>query len=170
AEGGGGVHRVLGAKREGLLERGWRHSVLAPGATGADEIDCGGVPIPASGGYRFVLRRRHAARLIEAAEPDIVEAADPYVLGWAVLDATARLNVPSVAFCHSDLPTLMARLLGGPAATARGRWAECHAADYLCRLYSRFDLVLAPSRAMTQRLHALGIRHAQRLVLGVADA
>ncbi|MBK1711362.1 glycosyltransferase [Rubrivivax gelatinosus] len=167
AEGGGGVHRVLGAKREGLLERGWRHSVLAPGATGADEIDCGGVPIPASGGYRFVLRRRHAARLIEAAEPDIVEAADPYVLGWAVLDATARLNVPSVAFCHSDLPTLMARLVGGPAATARGRWAESHAAHYLCRLYSRFDLVLAPSRAMTQRLHALGISHAQHQPLGV---
>ncbi|MBK1686425.1 glycosyltransferase [Rubrivivax gelatinosus] len=164
-----GVQRVLAAKREGLLARGWRHTVLAPGARGDGEIDCGGIPIPASGGYRFVLRRRHAARLIEQAAPDIVEAADPYVLGWAVLDASQRLKVPAVAFCHSDLPRWMARLAGGAHGQdgLRGRHAERHAAAYLARLYERYDLVLAPSRAMTKRLHELGVPQAQHQPLGV---
>lgn len=164
-----GAQRVIGAKREGLRARGWRHTVLAPGAGGDGEIDCGGLPIPGSGGYRFVLRRAHAARLIERAEPDIVEAADPYVLGWSVLDAAVRLKVPAVAFCHSDLPRWMARLAGGARGRdgTRARQAESHAAAYLARLYARYDLVLAPSRAMTLRLQELGIRNAQHQPLGV---
>lgn len=164
-----GVQRVIGAKHEGLTARGWRHTVLAPGAHEDGEIDCGGLPIPGSGGYRFVLRRAHAARLIEGAEPDIVEAADPYVLGWAVLDAAARLKVPAVAFCHSDLPRWMARLAGGAGGqdAAPARHAERHAAAYLTRLYERYDLVLAPSRAMTRRLHELGVHRAQHQPLGV---
>ncbi|MCK7497725.1 MAG: glycosyltransferase [Comamonadaceae bacterium] len=91
------------------------------------------------------------------------------MLGWSVLDATERLHVPAVAFCHSDLPALMARLVGGPLASGsrRGRWAERRAADYLARLYARFDLVLAPSRAMTRRLREIGVSHAQHQPLGV---
>ena len=167
--GAGGVRRVLDAKRDGLRARGWEHVVVAPLATQPHERACGGLPIPGSGGYRFVAGRSRAARIIEAAAPDIVEAADPSVLAWAVLDATARLRVPAVAFCHSDLPRLAARLVGGPAAasTWRGRWSERRAAEYLARLYGRFDLVLAPSRAMTRRLREIGVAHAQHQPLGV---
>ncbi|MCK7497726.1 MAG: hypothetical protein MZW92_48375 [Comamonadaceae bacterium] len=77
APGGGGVRRVIEAKRAGLSARGWNHTVVVPHASADGEIACGGVPIPGSGGYRFVVGRRHAARLIENARPDVVEAADP---------------------------------------------------------------------------------------------
>ena len=98
---------------------GWRHTVLAPGAHGPGCIDCGGLLLPGTGGYRFVLRRGRAQRQIEAAAPDMVEAADPYVLAWSALAAAERLKVPAVAFCHSHLPALAARLAGG-TNTGRG--------------------------------------------------
>jgi len=167
--GNGGVHRALSNKRSFFRARGWRHTLLAPGARGAGQLDAGGVPIPASGGYRFVVDRLRAVRLIEQAEPDIIEAADPYTLGWAALDASARLKVPAVAFCHSNMPVQVERLvadaLGAPAR--RVPWVERHAGRYLARLYERYDLVLAPSRTMTAQLHERGVRQAVQQPLGV---
>src|SRR4051812_18519814 len=92
AKGSSGVRQVIEAKRAHLAAAGWRHSLLAPGARGPGEIDCGGWPLPASGGYRFVADRAKAVRLIETQQPDIVEAADPHLLGWCVRDACARLR------------------------------------------------------------------------------
>ena len=165
----GGVRRVLSAKQAGLTRAGWRHTLFAPGARGPGCIDCGGLPLPSSGGYRVVLRRSHAADLMVAQRPDIVEAADPYLLGWAALDAAVRLRVPAVAFCHSNLPALAARLVGGPQAlaTRRGRWAASRARSYLARLYAGFDMVLAPSLSMVQRLHQWGVPRALHQPLGV---
>jgi len=164
----GGVRRVLSAKHAWLGGRGWRHTVLAPGVDGPCQIDCGGLPLPGSGGYRLPWRCGQAERLIEQAAPDLVEAADPYTLAWAALRATARLGVPAVAFCHSDLPRLAARLVGGAEglANGRGRTAAALARNYLVDLYARFDLVLAPSQAMASRLRSWGV-HAVVQPLGV---
>ena len=168
----GGVRRVLTTKQMLFKRQGWRHTVMAPGVTGRDRIDCGGVTIPASGGYRAVMRRDHAAALIERAQPDIVEAADPYTLAWSVLDASRRLGVPAVAFCHSNLPALAARWAGGVDAmkTRRGRWAWLRARQYLVKLYSRFDCVLAPSRGLAQLLHGWGVPRVAHQPLGVDSA
>jgi len=165
----GGVARMLSAKQALLGAAGWRHTVMAPGLHGPERIDCGGLPLPASGGDRFVTRRAQAARLMQAARPDIVEAADPGTLAWAALDATAQLQVPAVAFCHSNLPAIAARLVGGKAGlhSRRGAWAADQAAAYLARLYARFDLVLAPSRAMVQTVRSWGIEHVVHQPLGV---
>jgi len=165
----GGVRQVISTKRAALRAHGWRHTLVAPGASGPGMVNCGGWPIPFSGGYRFVTDRRRAAQLIERAEPDIVEAADPYTLAWAVLDAARALHLPSIAFCHSNLPAMARRWVGERAGrhARRGDWAEQHARGYLARLYGEFDLVLAPSHAMTALLHELGLRHAQHQPLGV---
>lgn len=165
----GGVRRVLTARHERLRTLGWRHTVIAPGAQGPGLIDCGGVPLPGSGGYRFVMGRGRAMRQMALVAPDIIEAADPYVLGWAVLSAAEQLQVPAVAFCHSDLPQLMARLAGGPAGTGRalGRGAERWARRYLVSLYRHFDAVLAPSRGLAQRLRAWGVPRVSVQPLGV---
>lgn len=160
----GGVRRVLSTKHVRLPALGWRHSVLAPGVDDESPgfIDCGGVPLPASGGYRVVLGRAAAARLIERAAPDLVEAADPYVLAWAALDAARRLQVPAVAFCHSHLPALVRRYLG--------RWAARRARDYLVDLYQRFDLVLAPGDALADTLRRWGVPRVATQPLGVDTA
>ncbi len=165
----GGVHRVLATKHQRLAEQGWRHTLLAPGARGAGHVDCGGLRVPFTGGYRLVLNRGHVQRLIEQAQPDIVEAADPYVPAWAVLAATERLGVPAVAFCHSHLPAVAARLAGGDGgmATRRGRWAAERARAYLAGLYARFDLVMAPSQGLARQLREWGVTRAVHQPLGV---
>ena len=165
----GGVRRVLSTKHDWLVSQGWRHTVMAPGADGIDQLDCGGLPLPGSGGYRVVLQRERPARLIELARPDLVEAADPYTLAWSALAATQRLRVPAVAFCHSDLPAIAARLVGGAAGTAtrRGRFAALRARRYLVDLYQRFDLVLAPSQVLAERLRSWGLNQVMVQPLGV---
>jgi alpha-1,6-mannosyltransferase len=163
----GGVRRVLMSKHEQLKALGWRHTVVAPGARGTGLIDCGGVTMPHTGGYRFVLGRARAGRQIEFAQPDLIESADPYTLAWAALATAQRLRVPAVAFCHSDLPTLAARLTGGPLGGRLGRVAERWAQRYLVNLYRHFDLVLAPSRGLAERLQAWGTPRVAVQPLGV---
>jgi alpha-1,6-mannosyltransferase len=166
---GGGVRRYLLAKHA-WLERhaGWRHTIVAPGVDGAGYADCGGWPLPLSGGYRLPLRRELAASVIERQAPDLIEVGDPYRLAWAALDAGTRLDVPVVAFCHSNLAALAARVVGGQGVPAH--WARRAAGAYLCRTYRRFDLVLAPSFAMVNELHELGVASAVRQPLGVDTA
>ena len=150
----GGVRRVLSTRHSALGPNGWRHTVMAPGARGAGHIDCGGLLLPRSGGYRLPLGRNRLARLIEAAQPDIIEVADPYTMAWAALQAGQRLGVPTLAFCHSNLSALAARWVGGEQGlgTRHGLWAARRAQAYLVDLYAGFDLVLAPSRGMARRL------------------
>lgn len=154
----GGVRRVLTAKHERLRPMGWRHTVIAPGAQGPGMVDCGGLPLPRSGGYRVVLGRGRALRQMEFIAPDLIESADPYVLAWTALAAAEQLRVPAVAFCHSNLPELAARL----GATAE-RWAR----RYLVNLYRHFDLVMAPSSGMAQRLQSWGVPRVTVQPLGV---
>ncbi len=165
----GGVRRVLTVKHLLMRARGWCHTVMAPGLHGPGLADCGGLPLPGSGGYRLPLGRARLSRLIEAQAPDLVESADPYPLAWATLDATARLRIPAVAFCHSHLPLLAARWIGGPEGvrTRRGAWAARHARDYLVDLYNRFDLVMAPSQGLVHQLRDWGVAHAELQPLGV---
>lgn len=165
----GGVRRVLSTRHALLPQHGWRHTVLAPGAEGPGFVDAGGLPLPGTGGYRAVLSTRPARALIEALRPDVIECADPYTLAWSALGAARRLRTPTVAFCHSNLPAIVARLAGGANGghTRRARWAARRARAYLVRLYRQFDLVLAPSRAMTERLRAWGVPQARLQPLGV---
>ena len=163
----GGVRRVLMAKHERLRPLGWRHTVIAPGAAGPGLLDCGGLPLPRSGGCRMVMGRGRAMRQMEFVAPDLIESADPYVLAWASLAVAEQLRVPAVAFCHSNLPELAARLAGGPANTRLSRGAERWARRYLVNLYSHFDLVMAPSQGMAQRLQAWGVPRVTVQPLGV---
>lgn len=157
---GGGVRRYLGEKHRWFAARpGLSHTIVAPGARGAGHVDCGGLPLPRSGGYRLPWRRGALARQLAALAPDLIEAGDPYRLAWATLDACRSRGIPAVAFCHSDLAAMAGQALGGAA--------EVLARAYLRRLYRRFDLVLAPGTAVTRRLHEAGIAHAETQPLGV---
>ncbi|MGQ3052537.1 MAG: glycosyltransferase [Roseateles sp.] len=165
----GGVRRVLTAKHERLRNLGWRHTIMAPGAAGPGMLDSGGILMPRTGGYRLVVSRGRALRQMEFVAPDIIESADPYMLAWAALAAAEQLRIPAVAFCHSNLPELMARLVGGPTATATrlGRTAERWARRYLVNLYRHFDLVMAPSLGLARQLQAWGVPRVTVQPLGV---
>jgi alpha-1,6-mannosyltransferase len=100
--------------------------------------------------------------VISGLKPDVVEAGDPYHPAWATLRAAQRLDIPAVAFAHSDLPRVIALHLG----TMAGRVANV----YIRRLYSRFAMVMAPSRQVAAGLRNLGIERVAVQPLGVDTA
>ncbi|MDB5729827.1 MAG: glycosyltransferase family 1 protein [Noviherbaspirillum sp.] len=160
----GGVHTYLNAKAQWLAKRGnCRHAIVAPsaidGSGAAGFVGVPGVAIPCPGGYRMPWSTRIAAQKIEELQPDLVEVGDPYQFAWAALRVKRSLDIPVLAFCHSDLPQLIAHRFGAHARR--------FAIRYTRNLYRRFDLVLAPSRVMAQRLREMGIRQVRCQPLGV---
>jgi alpha-1,6-mannosyltransferase len=164
----GGVRRYLLAKHAWLnLHGAVRHTLLVPGPRHAGQagaiVEFGSPRIPFGAGYRFPVRWREYARTVGALAPDLIEAGDPYQVGWMAAAAARRLGVPSVAFCHSDLIGLVEH--------RAGRRTRSLTQAYLRALYARFDLVLAPSRVVVDRLQDAGIPSARVQPLGVdADA
>jgi alpha-1,6-mannosyltransferase len=115
---------------------------------------------PTSGGVRRYLLAKHEwltqhARLT----PDLIEVGDPYHLAHHALRVARERRIPAIAFCHSDVATLATSLFG--------RWAGRATKRYLSDLYARFDLVLAPSRGVAERLGGIGVRNVEVQTLGV---
>jgi alpha-1,6-mannosyltransferase len=160
----GGVRRYLLAKHDWLARHTvLTHTLVVPGAvsggTVGDVVEFASPLIPFGGGYRFPWRLRSLRRLLVQLEPDLIEAADPYQLGWEAARVAACMQIPAVAFCHSDLIALLGGRLG-PVA-------EHVATRYLRALYSRFDLVLAPSRLVAEHLRRVGVGSVSIQPLGV---
>lgn len=166
---GGGVRRYVQTKHEWLASRpGIRHTVSVPQLAGsaADAATLPSIPLPASGGYRLPLDRGAIARVLAALKPDLIEVGDPYRVAWGALDAARALDIPAVAYCHSNLEA-MARLAGGAML---GNAAARLARRYLRHLYGHFDLVLAPSRVMAAHLQSAGVPRVAVQPLGVDTA
>jgi alpha-1,6-mannosyltransferase len=162
---GGGVRRYLTTKQAWLARQpGWRHTIAVTADAGeSGVVHLPGIPIPASGGYRLALRRGAIAARLAALAPDVIEAGDPLITGWAAADAAERCGVPAVAYCHSNVARMAGlfggRLLAAPAARALRAYAR--------RLYARFDRVLAPSESMRRELEGWGVRGVAVQPLGV---
>ncbi|MEP7138290.1 MAG: glycosyltransferase [Caldimonas sp.] len=163
---GGGVRRYLTTKHDWLAgQPRWRHTIAVPRVAGSDPgvATLPSLPLPGGAGYRLPVRRAAIARTLVALAPDILEAGDPYRVAWGALDAARELGVPAVAYCHSNL-VAMARLAGGRRfGAAAARVAE----RYAHRVYRGFDLVLAPSLAMTAHLREWGLERVACQPLGV---
>lgn len=161
---GGGVRTYLTAKADWLMRHtSIRHTVVAPSVyEHSGESAFVGVPsilIPQTNGYRIPLSTRIAARTLQRLQPDLIEVGDPYHFAWAALRAKRELHVPIVSFYHSDLLQIVEHRFGPAARRA--------AAKYASYLYRQFDLVLAPSKLMMQRLRDLGVVHVRHQPLGV---
>lgn len=174
----GGVRTYLEAKRKRLVHTaGVCHSLLIPGtrstatplsavhasfgaeASPLQVIRVPAPPLPFSSGYRFPLRRHHWLKTLTHLQPDVLEAGDPYVTGWAAVEASQRLGTPIVAFYHSDLPEMLGSRFGQPVRRMTER--------YIRRLYRHYDRILAPSQLMADRLNALDIANVHVQPLGV---
>jgi alpha-1,6-mannosyltransferase len=160
----GGVKRYLLAKHHWSSRRpGLVHSVVAPGARAqgrAGEILTVPAPLlPFGDGYRCPTNLGKWTRALTGLRPDLIEAGDPYVPGHAALDAAAETGAAAVGFCHSDPAAL--------AALHFGEWAALPAQKRWARFYERFDLVIAPSRHIAQRLDDSGVRQVKLQPLGV---
>jgi len=161
----GGVKRYLTAKHGWLAAHSrWQHTLVVPGER--DRTERGGVctlagyRVPGSFNYRLPLDPRRWLRLLDALQPDLIEAGDAFHPAWAASHLARRQGIPLAAFYHSNLPQIIGRRLGG-------RLAERALARYVSWLYERFDVVFAPSRLMRDLLHELGVPHALHQPLGV---
>ena len=96
-------------------------------------------------GHRWPFAAHRWAREIRAAQPDLIEVGDAGPEAWAALWAARSLDVPLIAFCHSDIVQMAQRRLG-PVAGAAAR-------IYSREFYRRCDLV---HRA--KRVHAAAAR------------
>jgi alpha-1,6-mannosyltransferase len=158
----GGVRRYLLAKRRHLSRQGGvRHSIVVPGRL-TDEAQ-GVVTLKSPPllftGYRFPVRREPWVRRLCSLAPDVIEAGDPYTPAWAALEAGERLGIPVTVFAHTDLQRVVAARFG--------RLAGMAAKSYVRRLYRRFDLCLAPSQSIADKLADLGLDRVVCQPLGV---
>jgi alpha-1,6-mannosyltransferase len=161
----GGVRRYLNAKHNWLAAHSrWQHTLVVPGER--DRTERGGVctlagcPVPGSFNYRLPLDPRRWLRLLDALEPDLIEAGDAFHPAWAAARVARRRGIPLAAFYHSNLPQIISRRVGGSlSARALER--------YVSWLYQRFDVVFAPSRLMRDLLNGLGVQQAVHQPLGV---
>jgi alpha-1,6-mannosyltransferase len=161
----GGVKRYLSAKHAWLAAHtSWEHTIVVPGRRA--DIQRGGLctlagcPVPGTFNYRLPLNPRRWARLLDALEPDLLEAGDAFHPAWCAWRVAQRRGIALAAFYHSNLPQIIGRRFGRavsePAIRRYVRW-----------LYERFDVVFAPSRLMWNHLRDMGVGHAVHQPLGV---
>jgi len=161
----GGVKRYLTAKHNWLAAQSrWQHTLVVPGERDRTErgglCTLAGYPVPGSFNYRLPLNPRGWLRLLDALEPDLIEAGDAFHPAWAAVRVARRRGIPLTAFYHSNLPQIISRRVGGSlSARALER--------YVCWLYERFDVVFAPSRLMRDLLNGIGVQQAVHQPLGV---
>ncbi|HEX8570106.1 MAG TPA: glycosyltransferase [Caulobacteraceae bacterium] len=161
----GGVKRYLTAKRAWLAKArpDVRHTLVVPGPftrpAGPGLMHVGSVKIPFGSGYRWPTSVRKWTNELLALRPDLIEAGDPFGPGLAALEAGQALGVPVVGFAHGD-PSAQ-------AALHFGEWAEAPARKKLGEVLCRFDLVVAASRHIADRLAEAGVRDVAIQPLGV---
>lgn len=160
----GGVKRYLAAKHDWLrTHSSWTHSIVVPGDV--ERVERGsvctvpGYPVPGTFNYRLPLNPRRWSELLSSLEPDIIEAGDAFHPAWCAWRVAQRRGIPLAAFYHSNLPQIIGRRLGSMSERAVSR--------YIRWLYSRFDVVFAPSRLMCAYLNSIGVRHTAHQPLGV---
>lgn len=158
----GGVRRYLLCKHDWLTSKTRvKHSLVVPGPE--DRGEAGGLiefrSPPLRAGYRCPLRMSALRRTLRDLAPSLIEAGDPYVVGWQVGVVAERYGIPAVAFCHSDIVNVVQCRFGGLAAAATGA--------YLRLLYGRYDRVLAPSEIVANHLADAGIHDVVLQPLGV---
>lgn len=161
----GGVKRYLTAKRAWLARRrrDVTHSLVVPGAVTrlqAEGLVTVAAPkLPFTDGYRCPTRPMKWGQVLQALQPDLIEAGDPYVPGHAVLDAAEMLGVPAVAFTHTDAVAL--------AQLHLGDWATHPVLKAWATFCKRFDKVVAPSGYIRERLADYGVDQVEVQHLGV---
>jgi len=174
APGSGGVKRYLLEKRRYVQEHTHdEHWLIIPGEKTdwksegrLHTVTIRSPIVERRAGYRFLWNTRAVRRVIAQIQPDLIESADPYQLGWATQRVGRELKVPVVGFYHSHLPQLAKqtfRHFGNIVGNRLGRFAE----RYVRKLYNRFDQTIVASETLAQELKERGIQNVAVCPLGV---
>jgi alpha-1,6-mannosyltransferase len=174
----GGVKRYIGDKVRFFARaedgRAHDHVVVIPshrdaaGMVGRSRVyEVKSPRLLGSKSYRMLVSGRRLAAIIDRERPDLLEVGDPYRAAWIAVREARRLNIPIVAFYHSDYP----RALGRTIRRFAGRVPEAALMrginGYLRRLYANMDATLVATGRVEWTLTRLGIRRLVRIPLGV---
>jgi alpha-1,6-mannosyltransferase len=117
--------------------------------------------------YRALLNLRAIEEVLEREKPDLIEAGDPYQVGWKAVASGAALRTPVVGFYHSHFPEAYLRtterFLGHTATELMMDLAR----RYVRKLYNRFEATLVPSARLGRLLSQWGVENVQPVDLGV---
>lgn len=106
-------------------------------------------------------------RMLDAFAPDVLHAHTPTFVGWYAYYYAHRHRLPLVSTYHTFLPELRDQIIPF-------NWMHKRTAEYLLSAYSRFhynqsDLVIAPSRVISEKLLELGIKKRVEVVSNGVD-
>jgi alpha-1,6-mannosyltransferase len=172
----GGVKRYLHEKI-GYIDRNAHrdeHVLIVPGAktklksNGRSRVYTIRSPLVSrTAQYRALLNLRAVEEILDREQPDVIESADPYQLGWKALKVGRALGVPVVGFYHSHFPEAYvrksARLLG---KTATHRVMKLSRA-YVRKLYNQHASTIVASDLLGRVLRDWGVQNVRVLRLGV---
>ena len=150
-----GVVSILCLALQRLQEQG--HQVILfgpPGGpdeyAGAEIVGVGGPRLPFYPELRINVPRPGVWAKIQAFQPDLIHLVNPVVMGPFGLSYAKRLNVPTVASFHTDLPRYVEHYrLGFVSPMLRG---------YLRTIHNQADVNLCPSTAVRDDLRRQGFR------------
>lgn len=170
----GGVKRYLSDKQHFLAQvPGAHHVLIIPSyrdfVTRSDHSTLHEIKSPrliGSRSYRLLISRRRIQQAVMEEKPDLIEVGDPYRTAWLGLEAGRKLNIPVVAYYHSDFP----RAIGRTVRRFAGGWIERiisrPTSRYVVRLYNHMAATVVSSRRLCVILESAGIERIVHTPLG----
>lgn len=151
-----GIVTILCLMLQRLQEQG--HQVILfgpPGGpdeyAGAQIVGVGGPRFPLYPEVRMNIPKKHIYERLAAFQPDLIHTVNPFFLGPFGLSYARRLNLPTVASYHTDLPRYVHHYHGGG-------FIEPLIWFYLRSLHNQASLNLCPSSSTLQDLREHGFR------------
>jgi alpha-1,6-mannosyltransferase len=169
----GGIRTYLRQKTAYVDARADLRQVLVlPGPRDAlsqsDGVRCyrlQGPRVPTQDPYRFMLATRTNRRIAVHERPDVIEVGSPGFVPWIVRLAARGLDIPAVAFYHSNFPRVFSPF---PERANGVRRALFDLGWHYARLIDRhFAHTIVSSEFVASDLRAAGIDRITRIPLGV---
>jgi alpha-1,6-mannosyltransferase len=169
----GGVRTYLREKAAYVeAHAAYRHVLALPGARDAIAESDGvrvyrlrGPTVPTQTQYRFMIAMRSMRRLVVHVRPDVIEVGSPGLVPWITRLAARGLDIPQVAFYHSNFPRVFSPW------PERGPWWRRTLHDlgwrYARRIDRHFAHTIVSSRFVKDDLARAGIDRVSLIPLGV---
>jgi alpha-1,6-mannosyltransferase len=149
-----------------------KQTLVLPGARDAlsqsDGVRCyrlEGPRVPTQDPYRFMLATRTNRRIAVHEHPDVIEVGSPGFVPWIVRLAARGLDIPAVAFYHSNFPRVFTPF--PERANAFGRAMYDLAWRYARHIDKYFAHTIVCSEFVANDLRNAGIDRITRIPLGV---
>jgi alpha-1,6-mannosyltransferase len=150
----------------------FKQTLVLPGPRDAlsqsDGVRCyrlQGPRVPTQDPYRFMLATHTNRRIALHERPDVIEVGSPGFVPWIVRLAARGLDIPTVAFYHSNFPRVFAPF--PERSTAFGRAMFDLGWRYARLIDKHFAHTIVCSEFVAQDLRAAGIDRVTKIPLGV---